>query len=77
MLIASSDAIVYASKSIMLIFRFCCWVKGMYWLREVVVESVGGMVYVGYGLGLFCGCFVRAELLSKKQRFHDKIFIKN
>ena len=31
--------------------------KGMYRLREVMVERVGGLVDVGYGLGLFCGCF--------------------
>ena len=29
----------------------------MYRLREVMVKSVGGLVDVGYGLGLFCGCF--------------------
>ena len=29
----------------------------MYWLREVMVERVGRLVDVGYGLGLFCGCF--------------------
>ena len=29
----------------------------MYRLREVMVERVGGLVDVGYGLGLFCGYF--------------------
>ena len=32
---------------------FCCQVKGMYRLREVMVERVGGSVDVGYDLGLF------------------------
>ena len=56
-LITSSDTIVYATKSVMLRSLFCCRVKGMYRLREVVVERVRGLVDVGYGLGLFCGCF--------------------
>ena len=29
----------------------------MYWLREVMVERVGRLVDVGYGLGLFGGYF--------------------
>ena len=56
-LIASLDAIVYASKSMMLRSLFCCQVKGMYRLREVMVERVGGSVDVGYDLDLFCDCF--------------------
>ena len=56
-LIASSYAIVYASKSIMLRSLFYYQVKGMYKLREEVVERVSGLVDVGCGLGLFCSCF--------------------
>ena len=29
----------------------------MHKLREVMVERVGGLVDVGYSLGLFCGSF--------------------
>ena len=29
----------------------------MYRLREVMVKRVGGLVDVGYDLGLFCGSF--------------------
>ena len=36
---------------------FCYRVKGMYRLREVVVERVGGLVDIGCDLGLFCGYF--------------------
>ncbi|RRT81667.1 hypothetical protein B296_00000084 [Ensete ventricosum] len=40
--ISSSDDMAYNSKSVMLRFFFCCRVKGMYWLKDLVFESDGG-----------------------------------